>query len=163
MKAKTLLVMILSIGLVISSCKKDDDDNSSNSGSNNNTSQGSMSLKINGTDWSATLAVQATNVNGVLSIAGSDANARQCQVTVINPNGAGTYDLGGSQTNSNSGRWTQGTGTNDTYTTMLGLGAGSVTITELTATSVKGTFEFTAKNTALEEVTLTSGSFSATL
>jgi hypothetical protein len=164
MKAKYLLVLIMTIGVVMVSCKKDDDDddNNGNSGTTPNTGQGTMTLKVDGVDWSATLAVQATNSNGVLTVAGSDSNAQQCQVTIMNASGTGTYQLGGTPTNPNSGRWTKGTGQNDTYTTMLGIGSGTVTITELTANSVKGTFEFTAKNTPQEEVSITDGSFSAT-
>ncbi len=150
-------MFFLAASLSMTSCNKEDDDD------NNNAGNGSMSLKHDGSSWSANVAVQGVNTNGVLSVSGSDASANQCNITLYNIPGTGTYQLGGTMTNTNSGRWTQGLGTNDTYTTMLGQGTGTCVITELTASKVSGTFEFTAKNTLGATVTITEGSFSANL
>ena len=143
---------------VLAGCSKDDDENEPE---NNNPTTGAMTLKAGGTDWSASLAVVATNEGGVLTVTGSDSNAHQCQLIISNPSGTGTYPLGGAITNQSNGRWTVGLGQNDTYMTMLGQGSGTVEITELSSTSVKGTFSFTAKNGAGEEVSITNGSFNA--
>ncbi|HOX78390.1 MAG TPA: DUF6252 family protein [Bacteroidales bacterium] len=154
MRLFTFLIIALSIALV--SCDKDND-------GNNNGMGGTMTLKHDGSNWSASLAVAAANTNGVLSVTGSDNSANQCNVTLYNIPGPGTYQLGGSMSNPNTGRWTQGLGQNDTYSTMVGQGTGTCTITELTASKVSGTFEFTAKNTAGNMVTISEGSFSADL
>ncbi|MEZ5084064.1 MAG: DUF6252 family protein [Bacteroidales bacterium] len=133
-----------------------------NEQNNNQTpTNGAMTCKVNGTSWTASLAVVATDENGLLTVTGSDSNAHQCQVSVFNHTGTGTYSLGGSITNPNLGRWTEGLSQNDTYSTMVGLGSGTLEITELTATNVKGTFSFTAKNGAGTEVSVTEGSFDA--
>lgn len=151
------MLCLLAVSFSLTSCKKDgDDDGPAGMG-------GSMKLKHDGSSWSASLSVQAINSNGVLNITGSDYNANQCQLILMNVPGPGTYQIGGNPSNPNSGRWTQGLGTNDTYSTMLGQGSGTCTITELTGSKVAGTFEFTAKNMAQVQVTITEGSFSADL
>ncbi len=149
-------MFLLAASVIMSSCNEEDDDN-------NNAGNGSMNLKHDGTSWTANIAVQGVNTNGVLSVTGSDGSANQCNITLYNIPGTGTYQLGGTMTNTNSGRWTQGLGTNDTYSTMLGQGTGTCVITELTASKVEGTFEFTARNTLGALVTITEGSFSANL
>lgn len=154
--AKLLLFVFIAVGLSLGSCKKKDDENADPS-----LSGGSLSARIDGADWNASLAVQAVNSNGVLSVTGSDASSKQLQITVINPTGAGEYQLGGNMTNQNSGRWTAGVNTNQTYTTTVGLGSGTVNISELTDTNVKGTFSFTAANSDEEQVSVTDGTFSA--
>ena len=158
MKTKRLFtILMLTIALGFASCDKDNDDD------NNNGTGGTLTLKHDGTSWSASLAVAAANTNGVLSVTGSDSNANQCNITLYNIPGTGTYDLGVTMTNPNTGRWTQGLGQNDTYTTMLGQGSGSCTITELSGSKVAGTFQFTAKNTLGTTITITEGSFTADL
>jgi len=161
MKTRLLLFLLLSVGVVLTSCKKDDDEENNPGGSTPTPTQGTMNCKVDGTDWSASLAVVATNSNGVFTVTGSDANAMQCQVTLMNVNGPGTYQIGGSMTNPNSGRWTASTDPADTYSSMLGQGSGTVEITVLTDTKTEGTFSFTAKNTAQTTVSVTQGSFSA--
>lgn len=161
MKSRILLIALLSIGVVLTACKKDEDEEEG--GGNNTPAPGtsSMNLKVDGADWSASLAVVATNSNGVFSVTGSDANAKQCGISVMNVSGPGTYDLGGTLTNPNMGRWTASTSPSDTYVTSLGQGSGQVVITSLSDTHVKGTFEFTAKNSEQQMVTISSGSFDA--
>jgi hypothetical protein len=152
-----LLISFLAVSL-LSGCSKKDDDNTE---PETNTPTTALTCKVNGTSWPASLAVVATNSGGILTVTGSDSNAKQCQVIIYDANGAGTYTLGGSLTNPNTGRWTEGLNATDTYTTSVGLGEGTAEITELTATSVKGTFQFTAKNTEGTGVTITEGSFDA--
>jgi hypothetical protein len=161
MKSRILLIVLLSIGVVFTACKKDDDDDEGDGSNTAVPGTSSMTLKVDGADWSASLAVVATNTNGVFSVTGSDANARQCGISVMNVNGPGTYDLGGALTNPNMGRWTASTNPSDTYTTSLGQGSGTIVITTLTDSRAEGTFEFTAKNSAQQTVSISSGTFSA--
>ena len=157
----TLLSLAMLAGMVLISCNKDDDDNGGDD--NNNIPSGNMmKCQVNGTAWEATLAVVATSDPAVVTCTGSDSNSRQLMFSINNPDGTGTYQLGGSLTNPNMGRWTQGLGQNDTYTTMLGQGSGTVNITAMDDNGFSGTFEFTAKNGAGEEVSIASGEFSAT-
>lgn len=156
---KSLLIAALSFSLLFMSCSKDKDETNPD----NSTTQGnSLTCKVDGNAWTASLAVVATNSGGVLTVTGSDSNAGQCQITLMNVKGTGTYELGGSATNPNTGRWTQGLDpNNDTFTTMMGIGSGSVEITELTSSKVSGTFSFTAKNMNSQGVSITDGSFSS--
>jgi len=156
---KFLLISLLGVVILSGCSKNDDDDNNQN---NNNPTTGALNCKVDGNDWTASLAVVASNSGGLVTITGSDSNSKQCQVAIYNVSGTGTYQIGGRMTNPNTGRWTEGLGQNDTYMTQLGLGSGTVEITELTATGVKGTFSFTAKNGEGTEVSLTIGSSNAT-
>ncbi len=154
---KLMLVSFLAISL-LNSCSKKDDDNTE---PENNPAAAALSCKVNGNAWTASLAVVATNTGGILTVTGSDSNAKQCQVIIYNADGTGTYTLGGSLTNPSTGRWTEGLNASDTYTTSVGLGEGTVEVTEISAKSVKGTFLFTAKNTEGDGVTITEGTFNA--
>ena len=165
---KTIGKFFLLIGIAMISftaCDKDDDDNPDNANNNNqNPAGGTMTCKVDGTDWSADLSVVATKDDGneIVSAAGTSANSHQCFFSINNFTGAGDYTLGGSLTNPNLGRFSQGTGVNDQYTTMLGTGSGMVSITEVSDTGFKGTFHFTAQNNAQEEISITEGAFEAT-
>lgn len=153
-KTTVFYLFMIAFAMTFTSCSKDDDGGPVGSA-------GNLTLKADGQDWSASLTVQAVNSNGVISVTGSDSNAKQCNITLVNISSTGTYTLGGSMTAENSGRWTAGLATTDTYSTFLGQGSGTCTITELTSGKVSGTFEFTAKNTSGVMVTISEGSFSA--
>jgi hypothetical protein len=157
---KTFFLLLLFSGIILSSCSKSDDEEE-NPGTNPPTAN-TMTCKYNGTSWTASLAVVATNANNLVTCTGSDSNAHQCQFSLMNVTGTGTYQVGGSMTNPNMGRWTQGLNPEDTYTTSVGLGSGTVEITAFSSTGFSGTFSFTAKNTAQTEVSITEGSFNAT-
>ena len=153
--------MSLLAGSVLISCSKDDDDGDNGDNNNNIPSGNMMKCKVDGAAWEASLAVVASSDPTVVTCTGSDSNSRQLMFSINNPDGTGSYALGGSMTNPNMGRWTTGLGQNDTYTTMLGQGSGTVNITAMDAEGFSGTFEFTAKNGAGEEVTISSGEFDA--
>lgn len=155
MKMKSLLLIVVLIsGITLVSCKKDSDPGPV--GSN-----GTLSLSYNGTSWSAGLSVQAVNTNGVLNVTGSDANAHQAAVTLYEVTGPGTYKVGPNANVGNAIRWTEGIDPKQTYMASFVLGSGTVTITELSATKVKGTFSGTALNTDQSSKTITDGSFEA--
>lgn len=123
---------------------------------------GSMSAKIEGADWTASLAAQAVKASNTLQVSGSDNSGKQLNVTIMNYTGAGTYTLGGPATSGNgsNGRWTAGTNSSQTYNTMVGQGEGTCTVTE-SGGNVEGTFGFTAKNTDNAQVTVAGGRFKA--
>lgn len=146
------LIAFLIIGMAFTSCKKDDDDNGAGSGT--------LKATIDGTAWTASLAVVANNNSGLITITGSDSGGKQLQLIVHGVSATGTFNLGGSMTNQNHGRWTAAPAADQSYTNMMGLGSGTVEFTELTASGAKGTFSFTAKNTDGVEVKVTNGSFS---
>lgn len=158
MKTKNyfLIIVILIAGVTISSCKKTEESGTP-TGSN-----GTMTLKYAGTAWSASLSVQAINTNGVLSITGSDSNAKQAQVNLYGASAPGTYKVGPNGSNpGNMLRWTEGLGQTDSFMANNVIGSGTVTIDNLTATEVSGTFSFEGYNTAQSSKTITEGQFNA--
>lgn len=155
---KSFFLMLTAIAVLgLTSCNKSSDDDVT---PDNPLSNGSISLKVDGSSWNASLAVQAINTNGVINVTGSDSNAKQASVILYGVTEPGTYNVqAGLQ---HQLRWTEGLGTNDTYMANGLVGSGSITITELSSTKVKGTFQFTGVNTAQASKSITEGSFEAT-
>lgn len=150
------LMLTAAAVLSITSCSKSNDDNTSD----NTLSNGSISLNVEGSSWDASLAVQAVNTNGVINVTGSDSNGKQASVLLYGVTETGTYNVqAGLQ---HQLRWTEGLGTNDSYIANGLVGSGSITITELSSTKIKGTFQFTGMNTAQATKSITEGSFEAT-
>jgi len=155
---KSFFLMLTAIAVLgVTSCNKSDDEDVT---PENPLSSGSMSLKVDGTSWNASLAVQGINANGVVTVTGSDSDAHQAQVILYGVTEPGTYNVqAGLQ---HQLRWTEGLNPQDTYVANGIIGSGSITVTELTSSKVKGTFQFTGANTAQGTKTITNGSFEAT-
>lgn len=123
---------------------------------------GSMSCEVDGDKFKANIAVVATWESDMLTVTGSGNIAEQCQIVIHNCSSEGTYEITASNTEANVGRWTESVDpSTGTYTTMGGLGSGTVEVTKLTEKTAKGTFSFTAQNTEGTEVSVTSGEFEA--
>jgi len=153
MKTKTYFILLTLIAVIsFSSCKKSEDTNPI-------TGNGSISLSYDGTAWSATLAVQAVNSNGVINVTGSDSDAHQAAVTLVGVSTAGTYEI--TSLTGNQLRWTEGLGTNDTYSANGIVGSGSIVVEELSDTHIKGTFSFVGQNTNGDSRNITNGKFEA--
>ncbi|MCF6170648.1 MAG: DUF6252 family protein [Bacteroidales bacterium] len=150
-----LLSAVLISAVILISCKKDDD------GGTNPASNGTVSLSYDGTNWTADLSVQAVNTNGVINVTGSDGNARQAAINLFSVTKPGTYKVGPNGSSGNSIRWTEGVDPKQTYTASFVLGSGTITITELSATNIKGTFSGTVYNTDQETKSITNGKFDA--
>lgn len=154
---KVIFLAMMAVSISLASCKKDDDDNPDPE--NNNTSNGTMTAKVDGVDFEATLAVQASLDEGVFVVAGNNGNSQQIQITLNGVSSAGTFQIGGSATNPNMGLYVDGPSAEESYTTIVGVGSGTVELTELTDSSAKGTFSFEARNTPGDVVNVTEGSF----
>ncbi len=146
-------VALLFLGL--SSCSKTEDTTPDNP----LLSSGSIALKADGVSWNASLAVQAVNSNGVINITGSDANAKQASILLYGVSQTGSYSMTAGM--AHQLRYTAGLGQNDTYMANGLVGSGTITITELTSTKIKGTFSFTGVNTSGASKSITDGSFTA--
>lgn len=151
---KKLLVGCL-ILFTIASCKKGDD---------TKVTEGSMSAKVDGKDWTAGLAVQATKTSGVLAIGGTG-NGAQININVLSYTGAKTYPIGGPVTSTNTTQaiYTVTSMPPVVYNTMVGQGSGTLVVTKEEGGYVEGTFSFTAKTTAGVNVTISDGKFRAKL
>jgi hypothetical protein len=150
-----MIVMIVISGLVISSCKKTEDSGSP-VGSN-----GSISLKVDGNTWNASLSVQAVNSGGVINVTGSDSNAKQAGITLIGANGTGTYKVGPNGIQGNMLRWTEGLASEQTYQATFIIGSGTIVVDKLNDSEISGSFEFEGYNTAQTSKTITEGTFNA--
>jgi hypothetical protein len=126
-----------------------------------------LSARIDGTTWeavAATVVVQAGTQPGGLHVQGSTlaSPAWTLALTVSRVPGPGTYPLG-----VNIGTATGGTAIavsgSHSWTTPLSGAAGSMTITSITDTRIRGTFNFqadaVAAGTAPARVTVASGEF----
>lgn len=114
-------------------------------------------MKHSGASWNASLAVQAVNTNGVINVTGSDSGGKQAAITLFGVSKAGTYEItSGSQ---HSGRWTEGVDPSQTYVANGILGTGTIVISELSDTKIKGTFSLEALNTAQSAKSITDGAF----
>ena len=146
--------MAMAVAIVFTSCKKNDDSNPQNP-----ISSGTLSLKHDGTNWSASLAVVGVNSNNVVNVTGSDSNGNQASIVIYGASGPGTYKIGGFGNASSQGRWTQGLAQSDTFVANAVLGEGEVTFDALSESSAKGTFKFTGYNSDKVSVNVTEGSF----
>lgn len=154
MKTKNLILgMLLVFGIAMSSCKKSDD--SSNPGTGN----GTLSLKYGGTSWNASLAVQAINTNGVINVTGSDSDAHQASLLLMGVTQPGTYQI--TALSGHQLRWTEGLNPEQTYLANGIIGSGSITVTEISDSAIKGTFTFEGYSTSSATKSITDGNFSA--
>lgn len=152
LKRISKLMLVALVSTVIFSCSKDDDSLNGN---------GSINLKVDGSAWNASLAVQAVYDQGLFTVTGSDSNAKQVNITVLNPEEGQTYQTGGLANYSIMGRWTAGLDPNETYSTAAVTSvSGEIKFTRLTDTKAEGTFSFKARNTNQDEVSVTDGKFS---
>ena len=154
-----LSAFFLFASLALVSCSDDDGGSTGNSAEY-------VKAKIDGANFSSSGtfdAVAATNpMEGVLMIQGSNDRGAFIQISLMNFDGEGTYDVS-SQLN---GYAQYGTvNPMATFNSAMGNGAtGEVVITESTDTHVKGTFEFTGRRTqdgTPETVEVTNGEFKA--
>ncbi|RZK49936.1 MAG: hypothetical protein EOO99_04095 [Pedobacter sp.] len=152
---KNLMVAFLLFG-ALSACKKSE-------GGDTQIGSGSMSAKVDGKDWTAGLAVQASKAGGVLALGGTG-NGAQININIIAYSGPKSYPLGGPATGINPNQAIY-TITNPlppvAYNTMVGLGNGSLNVTKDEGGYVEGTFSYTARNQAGVTVTITDGKFKA--
>ncbi|MBK7595943.1 MAG: hypothetical protein IPP98_01475 [Gemmatimonadetes bacterium] len=138
--------------LLVTSCGGD---SSTNSGD-----ESTMSATVAGTAWSGTLAVQVTYAGNVLAVSGTN-GTYQIVLTVPGVNATGTYNVGPG--NLGVAQLVQVTAGTPAWTSSLVGGAGSITVTTLTASRAAGTFTFTAAaspgTSATGTRSVTNGSF----
>ncbi len=148
-----ILLLICSIAFV--GCKKDEDKNPDEG---TETAGGSMSAKVDGQAFDATLAVQGTISGGVFTFAGtanSSSSVRQINIAVSDYNGVGTYSF---SSPASTAIWSEGTTADKIFIANFVLGSGQVKVTEVADGRVKGTFEFTGSN-GQQTKTITEGKF----
>ena len=148
---RILLLIVFITSFSLTSCKKDEDTGGGVSG------DGSISLTYDGNSWNASLSVQSVNSGGVINVTGSDSEARQASVILFGVTATGTYEI--TQGSGHQLRWTEGLNPEQTYSANGVVGSGTIVVTELSATAVKGTFTFNGYSTSGATKSITNGSF----
>jgi hypothetical protein len=152
-KVKSVLLMLVVCALMFNSCKKSD---SPQAAAQN------ISLKFNGTSYSSSAPVAhyyASNISmSVITIvAGFNNNTSAITLTIRYNPMVGAYNLGG---NSDIiAGFATGSNLQDSYLDT----AGTLIITNLTSTTITGTFQFTGTDLSNITGTVTEGQFSANL
>lgn len=122
---------------------------------------GKVTCDVDGDSFTSSVVV-ATNVSNELTVTASGGISKQVSLIITDFNGTGTYEVTNSSTEENSCRWTGSVDpTTGSYTTMGGLGSGTIEVTDFSEDRVEGTFSFTAKNQEGGEVEVTNGAFDA--
>ncbi len=145
--------LVLALVTMLSSCSGDD----SSSGGGGSASLGTLKAKIAGSNFTsmpaatfATKQVMGSTTN--FTIQGSDATGKAIQIMIMGTDGtAGTYEISDTAGISAIASFTQvnmATMTSTTWAAPYDASGvvGSITISEVTATNIKGTFTFTGKN-----------------
>lgn len=161
-----VLIGMLMVSMLATSCKKDD-----NGGPAGSAAEGTIQASVNGkTVKTISLATFAHKVSGNLTIQGNTGGTSSEAFTllILGENGVGTYPIGGGANISNSASYIKteinlnnpGSPKTETWQAPYdNTQAGEIKISEISATSVKGTFSFKAKRTDGDIVDITNGSF----
>ena len=155
-----ILLLAAIYSFCFTSCSSDSDGGSVNAG------EGTITAKVNGTTVTSTpMATFAYLTDLGLQITGSDTSAKNLAINIVAFQGVGKYEMGGDNTRA-IGTYTEVDLNNPQNLNNLwiapfseNMADGFVDITEVTATHVKGTFSFEAKNQAGVVKSITNGSF----
>ena len=128
---------------------------------------GSLSATVAGDAFRA-VCVQGQLSSGVLALGGNlgaseGGNQKQINLTVPSAQAGQTYEIGalGTVTLASYSELdiSNPTDASGLYTAAPGAGSGSVTVDAVSASGARGTFAFTARNSAGQTVSVTAGSF----
>lgn len=140
--------IVLAVTTILSSCSSD-----SSNGGGGSTAVGTMKAKVAGSNWtSMSAATAATYQNSVLIVQGSDATGKAIQLMIAGVTAAGTFEISDDSTIQAIASYTQANISNPMASLVFAApyetsgNVGTITVTDLTATNVKGNFSFTGKN-----------------
>ena len=163
-------VLFLIPVLTVASCSSDND----GSGGSVNAGKGTITAKVNGQTVTSATELTSGSIStgqfGMLAITGTNMQGDGFTITIAGFEGAKTYDVGGESSVFAVCSYIDTDMNNPTVPHIWsgpyddGAIAGSVSVTEVTTTRVKGTFNFSGKNASdgtVKEVT--SGSFDVKL
>jgi hypothetical protein len=156
------LAIVLALTTILTSCSSSDD-----GGGGGSAAAGTIQAKAGSANFkSMTAATIAMNQGGMLIIQGSDASGKAIQLMLTGVTEAGTYEISDTAGISVIGSYTEANISNPMNSQTWAApyedsgAVGSITISEITATTVKGTFNFTGKNQDGEDTkAITNGAF----
>lgn len=153
--------IVLAVTTILSSCSSSD-----SGGGGGNAALGTIVAKAGSVNFQSMTSASFAMLNsGMLVIQGSDAQGRAMQIVLSGVSEAGTYTISDTAGISVVGSYTEINLSNFTSTTWAAPyeasgNVGTVTISEITETGVKGTFSFTGKNQeGADTKAITNGAF----
>ncbi|WP_298148253.1 DUF6252 family protein [Flavobacterium sp.] len=142
------------------SCSNDDNGSGASSGFY-------LKAKVEGQNYRSFVSPTAVSVAGMLMIQSSASSGNSIQIQIANYNGVGTYTSGNNDLTAGYINYLLLGDTPTSFQTFTSVrGTGTVEITEVTETSISGTFSATAPENvpgATNQVSITEGSFRAEL
>ncbi len=158
---KTIFKSIFAVIAALTiSCSSDDNGSGGNSGF-------FLTAKVNGQNYSSFVTPTAVSVAGMLMIQSSASSGNSIQIQVANYTGIGTYTSGNNDLTDGYINYLLLGSTPTSFQTFTSVrGTGTVEITEVTETSISGTFSATAPENipgSTNQVSITEGSFKAEL
>ncbi len=162
---KTILVVMAVVAISLTSCKKDDD-----GGGGGGAASGTVQAKVAGSEYKSDAALTSavrTDANGTSSvmITANTMNGRNITLSIMGGfEGVGTYDIGGGANVFGNASYTEVDVANpsDSETWVAPFDstiAGKISVSEVSDTSIKGTFNFKGKNADGTFKEITEGSF----
>ena len=146
----TLYLAVICLSVVFTGCNKSDD-----GGAATSASSGTLSAKVDGSNFSGGVVALATEITagGVNSVRlqASDATGKAILILINAFNGVGTYEFSTASSIAHIATYTEANISNPTATKSwvapyAGSGlVGQVAVSEKTATTIKGTFNFSGK------------------
>ena len=164
MKTLKNVMLVLLMSLAVLSCKKDDDGGEDPGGAT-----GALTAKIDGTNLTADIAVQAqitaSGQGDVLAISGGTSQSENLQMIIQNFDGVGTYDL--SFVNIGTYSYLPDPSNPDPSTVVIYLSVngtdatGELKVSSFDGNTIEGTFNFTGYkiDDLSQTVAVTTGKF----
>ncbi|SRR5690606_18336182 len=146
MKTMKKLLMMSLLCLAFIACSKDDD----GGGGGGSVAEGTIKAKVDGTAFTSNSQFTIGNkVNAggttTVTLQGSDNSGNAIVMIISGFEDAGTYNIGGGANVFTNASYTQG-GADSWQAPFDDTVAGEIKVSEVSDTNIKGTFEFTAKN-----------------
>ena len=161
-----MLLFVAASVVMLMSCSNDDD-----GGGNGSAASGTVTAKVDGSTFTSMEMASTANLVasvGTLTIQGSDADGKGVVIVINGYEGPASYDIGGNNLIAVTASYIEANVSNPTNSQTWqapfdSTVAGTVSISEESDDTVKGTFSFTAKNSNDDSTkSLTEGSFNLT-
>lgn len=163
--SKTILVLLAVVAISLTSCKKDDD-----GGDGGGATSGTVSAKVAGSNYNSDPALTSatrTDGNGTssITITANTMNGKNITLSVIGGfEGVGSYNIGGGANVFGNASYTEVDVANPTNSETWVAPfdesvAGEISVSEVSNTNIKGTFNFKGKNADGTFKEITEGSF----
>lgn len=165
MRTLKILSLILFVGLAFTACKSDDD-----GGDGGSADVGTMTATVAGNSFSGNIVAIANQIsaggNTSVTLQGSDDQGRAIIIIINAFDGTGTYEISVDNTIAITASYTEADVSNPVNSQSWqapyagGGVSGEVNVSEVTDTTIKGTFNFTGKNASDDSTkNITNGQF----